>query len=55
MRLLYIVEQERDETLRRIEVEQKKRHEIEIIQLSENPDYESIMEKIESSDRLISW
>ncbi len=55
MHLLYIVKQDPGETFRKILNEQKKEHEVEIINFPDKPDYETILEKIESCDKVISW
>jgi hypothetical protein len=55
MHLLYIVKQDRGETFRKILNEQKKEHEVEIIDITDDPDYDMILKKIESCDKVISW
>ena len=55
MHLLYIVKQDRGESFQKILNEQKKEHEVEVINLQDEPDYDMILDKIESCDRVISW
>ncbi|MCP4752112.1 MAG: hypothetical protein GY866_14545 [Proteobacteria bacterium] len=55
MRLLYIVKREPGETFRKIVDEQKKEHDVEIVDLRDDVDYDSILEKIEGCDRVVSW
>lgn len=54
MHLLYIVKQDRGETFRKILTEQQKEHEVEIVELPDEPDYDMILKKIESCDKVIS-
>lgn len=55
MKLLYIVKQGVDSTLKEIAETQKKEHEVEIIELNDNSDYDSIVDQIADCDRVISW
>jgi len=55
MKILYILKQAPDETLKRIIKEQEKSHEVTVITLSEESDYRAIVTAIEECDKVICW
>ncbi len=55
MRILYILKQDIDETLKKIVDVQKNSHEVNVIDLRKNKNYTHIIELIEKNDRIISW
>jgi len=55
MQILYLIKKEPTETSTAIIEEQRKMHEIEVIDLRNTPDYDSILERIAAADRVISW
>lgn len=55
MRILYLIKQDTDETARRIMDEHKKAHDVIIVDIRGNKDYDSIIDLIASSDKVISW
>lgn len=55
MRILYLIKQDTDETARKIIDEHKKAHEVTVVDIRGNKDYDSIIDLIASSDKVISW
>ncbi len=55
MKLIYVIKQDMDPTLQAILETQKKQHEVEIIDLGEEIDYDLVIDKIASCDKVISW
>ncbi len=54
MKILYLIKQE-DETLKKFIEEHKKSHEVTVININENKNYEEIVDSIMSHDKVISW
>lgn len=55
MKILYLIKQEPDETLKKIMDVHKKGNEVTIVNLQENKKYDQIIDLIFSSDKVISW
>lgn len=55
MKILYVISQDVDNTLQNVLDEQEKQHEIEVVDLRAEVDYNLLIEKIESCDQVISW
>ena len=55
MKILYVISQDVDNTLQNVLDEQEKQHEIEVVDLRTEVDYNLLIEKIESCDQVISW
>jgi hypothetical protein len=55
MKVLYLIKQESDETLKKFIEEHKKANEVTIVDIRENKNYDQIVDLITSSDRVISW
>lgn len=55
MKVLYILKREQDETLKIIMGEHKKSCDVTVVKLSENRDYNLLVDLIESSDKVICW
>jgi galactitol-specific phosphotransferase system IIB component len=55
MKILYIIKQEPDETLKTIMDEHNKKNEVTVVDLRENKNYDRIIDLIVSSDKVISW
>ncbi len=55
MKILYILKQGLDDTLKEIIKEHEKTSDVEIIDISEEKDYSRIVDSIESSDKVVSW
>jgi hypothetical protein len=55
VKILYILKQESDETVKAFMEIHKREHEVSVINLKENKNYSQLVELIEKSDRIISW
>ncbi len=55
MKILYILRQEPDETLKKIMEEHKKAQEVTVVDLKENKNYTQIIDLIASCDKVIAW
>lgn len=55
MKVLYLIKQELDETAKKIMDEHKKAHEVTVVDIREDKNYEKIIDIIASSDKVISW
>ncbi len=55
MKILYLLKEEPDATGKKIIEEQKKTHEVMVLNLRENKNYDQIVDLIVSHDRVISW
>ena len=55
MKILFILKKEPDETIKTIMAESSKKSEIIMVDLRENQDYDMLVERIETCDRVITW
>lgn len=55
MKILYILKQDPDDTLKEIIKEHEKIGDVEIVDIREEKNYSRIVDSIESSDKVISW
>ena len=55
MKILYVLKQDPDNTLSSMIDLQKKDNEVTIVDLRKETDYDSIIDTIASSDKIISW
>jgi hypothetical protein len=55
MKVLYLLRNQPDETGNKIIEEHKKSHEVTIININENKNYNEIVDAIASHDKVISW
>ncbi len=55
MKILYILKQEPDETLKKIMEEHKKTQEVTVVDLGENKNHAQIIDLIASCDKVIAW
>jgi hypothetical protein len=55
MNVLYLMKQRADETLGKIMDVQRKKHQVAVVELGKNRDYEHIIGLIVSCDKVISW
>lgn len=55
MKILYLLKQDPDETAKRILDEHKKSHEVLLVDVRKNQNYDQIIDLIASSDKVISW
>lgn len=55
MKILYLIKQEPDETLKKFIEEHKKTNEVAVVDIRENKNYDQIIDLITSSDKVISW
>lgn len=55
MNVLYLLMQEPDETLATIVGEHKKEHDVTIVDMRKNKNYDEIIDLIASADKVISW
>lgn len=55
MKILYILKKEPDSTIKTIMSESEKESEIIIVDLRKNQDYDVLVERIETCDRVITW
>lgn len=55
MKILYIIKENLDKTAREIIDEHKKTHEVTIVDIRKEKDYNKIIDLIASSDKVISW
>ena len=55
MKILFILKKKPDETIQKIMAESENESEIIIVDLLENQDYDEIVERIETCDRVITW
>ena len=55
MKILFILKEKPDETLQTIMAENEKESEVAMVNLQENQNYGSLVELIESYDKVITW
>jgi hypothetical protein len=55
MKILYLMTKEPDDTCRTFIEEHRKTHDVSILEINENSDYEAIVDAIVSCDKVISW
>lgn len=55
MNLLYLLAREPDATLKEIMGEQGKEHELSLVDIREEGDFDCVVELIEKNDKVISW
>jgi hypothetical protein len=55
MKILYILKQDIDDTLKTIMDVHRQSHEVSMIDLRKNKNYHQIIELIEKNDKVISW
>lgn len=55
MKILYILKQEPDATLKKIMEAHKKGNDVTVVDLKQNKDYGKIVDLVFSSDKVISW
>jgi len=55
MKILYLLKQDPDKTLKKILREHKNANEVTVVDLRKNKDYDEIIDLTMSSDRVISW
>lgn len=55
MKITYILTRGEDETLREIMERHKSAHDVTVVDIGEEKDYEKIVDVIMSSDKVISW
>ena len=55
MKILYILRQKADATVNTMIEVHKKTNDVKIINLSDNKNYDEIVDSITSSDKVISW
>ena len=55
MKILYILKKEPNNNINTIMSESKKESEVIVVDLRENQDYDVLVERIETCDRVITW
>jgi hypothetical protein len=55
LKILYLMKQEPDETITEVMTEHKKTHQVTVVDLKEEKDYDRIVDLIAESDKVISW
>jgi len=55
MKVLYIIKQDPDETLKKFLDEHKKSNEVTVVDLRQDKDYGRIVDLIAANDKVISW
>lgn len=55
MKILYLIKQELDGTVKKIIDENKKKHDVTVVDIRKNKDYDNIIDLIALSDKVISW
>lgn len=55
MKILYLLRQDPDETLKKFMEEHKKANEVTIVDIREEKDYGRVVDLIADSDKVISW
>lgn len=55
MKVLYIIKQDPDETLKKFLDEHKKSNEVTVVDLRKDKDYGRIVDLIAANDKVISW
>jgi hypothetical protein len=55
VKLLYLLGRDPDETLREMIGEQQKEHELSVVDVRKEGDFDRLVELIENNDRVISW
>lgn len=55
MKILYLIKQTPDETLRKFIEEHERANDVAIVNINEDKDYDRIVDDINSADRIISW
>lgn len=55
MKILFILKQEADDTIRAMMTEAAKESEVKVVDLREDHDYDALVESIENCDRVITW
>lgn len=55
MKVLFILKQAADDTVKTIMAEASKESEVKVVDLRENQNYDALVESIEACDRVITW
>ncbi|MGW8271774.1 MAG: hypothetical protein ACWGN7_00140 [Thermodesulfovibrionales bacterium] len=55
MKILYLLKQDPDATLSTIMEVHRRNHEVTVIDLRSDSDYDQIVAQIETADKIISW
>ena len=55
MKILFILRKEPDNTIKTIMAESTKESEVSIVDLREDQDYDALVDRIETCDRVITW
>ena len=55
MKILYLVKEAQDQTLRTLIEVQRQDHEVTIVNLDARADFEQLVEQVAAADRVISW
>lgn len=55
MKILYLIKNDTDETVKRLMAEQKKQHDIFAIDLRNEKQYAKVVQMIVEADHVISW
>ncbi|MBI4655005.1 MAG: hypothetical protein HY752_08470 [Nitrospirae bacterium] len=55
MKILYLLKQEPDETLKKFIDEHKKANEVTIIDINKNKNYDEVVDSIFAVDKVIAW
>ena len=55
MNILYLLRNDPDDTVNMLIEEQKTSHEVSVININDNKNYDEIVEAIFSNDKIISW
>ncbi|MEW5747073.1 MAG: hypothetical protein AB1805_16715 [Nitrospirota bacterium] len=55
MKILYLVKHDADGTLKKIMDEHKKAHDVTVVDIRTDKDYNQIIDLIAGSDKVISW
>ncbi len=55
MKILYLMKQEPDETVAEVIAEHRRTHEVTVVDIREERNYDRIVDLIADSERVISW
>ena len=55
MKILYLITQEPDETIAEIMAEHRKAHDVTVVDIREEKNYDWIVDLIAGSEKVISW
>lgn len=55
MKILYLLKQDPDDTLSKIMEVHRRNHEVIVIDLRSENDYDDVIARIEEADKIISW